>query len=305
MGRSSCHAGSRVTPPAPLPAAASGTAPRRGRRARTSSSCVPRSTMRPFSSTRIWSASRTVEIRCETMIDVRSRMTPRSRRQDLLLGVRVHRRQRIVQDQDRRVDHQRARERRALLLPARQRDAALADHRVVALGELRHVLVEPARCPAARPRRGPSAQRPADAVPKAMLSASVSEKRNGSCGTKPMAAAARRATGRARPRRRGTPCPAAGRSSRGSRLMSVDLPDPVAPDERHRLPRLDRGPTRRRRTVRSPNANVRSRNSISPRDLAAASHAAGPPAGRRSPARRRAPRACRFHDAMPRAAACW
>ena len=63
-------------------------------------------------------------------------------RQDLLFGVRVHGRQRVVQDQDPRVDGQGARERRPLLLAARQRDAALADDRVVAVREVGDVLVE-------------------------------------------------------------------------------------------------------------------------------------------------------------------
>ena len=62
------------------------------------------------------------------MIDVRARMHGAQPRQNLLFGVGVHRRQRIVQDQDPRVDRHGARQRGALLLPARQRDAALADH---------------------------------------------------------------------------------------------------------------------------------------------------------------------------------
>jgi hypothetical protein len=64
-------------------------------------------------------------------------------RQDFLFGVGVDRRQRIVQDQDARVDDDGARERRPLLLTARQGNPTLADHRVVALRKIGDVLVEP------------------------------------------------------------------------------------------------------------------------------------------------------------------
>ena len=52
---------------------------------------------------------------------------------DLRLGRRVDRRGRVVEDQDARVDDERARDRDALALAARERDPALADHGVVAL----------------------------------------------------------------------------------------------------------------------------------------------------------------------------
>ena len=51
------------------------------------------------------------------------------------LGLGVDRRQRVVEDQDPRVGGQRAGQRDPLALAARQRDAALADQRVVALGQ--------------------------------------------------------------------------------------------------------------------------------------------------------------------------
>src|SRR3954471_5168226 len=54
---------------------------------------------------------------------------PAQPRQDLLLRVRIHGRERIVEDQHPRIDHQGPRERRALLLAARERDATLADGR--------------------------------------------------------------------------------------------------------------------------------------------------------------------------------
>ena len=52
---------------------------------------------------------------------------------DPRLGRRVDRRGRVVEDQDARVDEQRARDRDPLPLAARERDPALADDRVVAL----------------------------------------------------------------------------------------------------------------------------------------------------------------------------
>ena len=74
--------------------------------------------------------------------------------------------------------------------------------------------------------------RSADFAPpcaNAMLSAIDSEKRNASCGTNPMARR-RAASGRSRT---STPSmntvPGGGSNSRGSRLMSVDFPDPVGP----------------------------------------------------------------------------
>ena len=148
--------------------------------------------------------------------------------------------------------------RRALLLAARQRDAALADHRVVALREIGDVLVE-----ARDGRGGHDASHPGVAAiaarsassgdpvldaawrascassPKATLSASVSENRNGSCGTKPIAPRST-ASGMSRT---STPSmktvPGGGSCRRASRLISVDLPDPVDADERDRLSGLD------------------------------------------------------------------
>ena len=52
---------------------------------------------------------------------------------DAGLGRRVDRGGRVVEDEDARVDREGARDRDPLPLPARERDAALADHRVVAL----------------------------------------------------------------------------------------------------------------------------------------------------------------------------
>ena len=85
---------------------------------------------------------------------------------DPRLGRRVDRRGRVVEDQDPRVDHERARDREALALAARERDPALADHRVVALRQPLDELVRLRRAaPRARPPRGQRRR-----APKAMLS---------------------------------------------------------------------------------------------------------------------------------------
>ena len=153
----------------------------------------------------------------------------------------------------------RARDRRALLLAARQRDAALADHRVVALRESRRrpcrAAPPPPRlrsrcaahrrqcagraCPPARPARPGRTRRCRRACPRT--------------GTAPAARSRSRRAGspaecRARRRRRRRPCPAADRAAAASRLTSVDLPEPVGADDRDRLARLDAWRTRGRRT---------------------------------------------------------
>src|SRR5579863_422419 len=56
--------------------------------------------------------------------------------QDLFLGLRINARERVIEDQDARVADHGARNRRALLLAARKRQAALAHQRVKAFGEL-------------------------------------------------------------------------------------------------------------------------------------------------------------------------
>ena len=105
----------------------------RPRSSPTRSSCVPRAATRPWSRTTISSASAIVERRCAMITVVRSAHRLAQAEPDLRLGRRVDRRGRVVEDQDPRVDDERARDRDALALPARERDPALADHRVVAL----------------------------------------------------------------------------------------------------------------------------------------------------------------------------
>ena len=60
---------------------------------------------------------------------------------DLLLGRRVDGRRRVVEDEDPRVGEQRARDRDPLALAAAQRQPALADARVVAVGQRRDEVV--------------------------------------------------------------------------------------------------------------------------------------------------------------------
>ena len=62
--------------------------------------------------------------------------------QDRALGLAVDRRQRVVEEQDRRVGDERTRQRGPLFLAAGERDAALAHDGVEALGALREVLLE-------------------------------------------------------------------------------------------------------------------------------------------------------------------
>ena len=141
--------------------------------------------------------------------------------------------------------HHGARERRALLLAARQRDAALADHRVVALRKIGDVLVE-ARDRRRRRRSLGVAQRPGRpscrdlaSRPNATLSASVSEKRNGSCGTNPIAPRST-ASGMSRTSTPSTnTVPGGGSCSRAQQVDQRRLARSGGADERHGLPGLD------------------------------------------------------------------
>ncbi len=114
----------------------------------------PVAATRPSSSTTISSASAIVDSRCAITNVVRPAITSRQRELDLLLGRGVDRRGRVVEDQDPRVGEDRARDRDPLALAARQRQPALADHRVVALGQRLDERRRPARPPPrARPPR--------------------------------------------------------------------------------------------------------------------------------------------------------
>ena len=98
-----------------------------------SSSCVPLSTTWPLSTTTMRSASASVERRCAISNVVRPHEHPAQRRVDLLLDPRVDRRGRVVEQQDLGIGEQRPRERDPLALPAREREALLADDGVVAV----------------------------------------------------------------------------------------------------------------------------------------------------------------------------
>jgi len=63
--------------------------------------------------------------------------------ENLVFGLRIHRRHRIVQHEDSRIDVERARNGRSLLLPARQGDATLADARLIAEREVGHIPRQP------------------------------------------------------------------------------------------------------------------------------------------------------------------
>ena len=83
----------------------------------------------------IASARRMVDSRCAMTNDVRLHQV-RERVLHEQLGLGVERRGRFVEDQDRRVLQERARDREPLPLPAGQALPALADRRVVAVGQL-------------------------------------------------------------------------------------------------------------------------------------------------------------------------
>ena len=110
-----------------------GTARRRRRRASSSVSKVPCSTIRPSRARGSGRPSRTVDSRCAMTNVVRPSISRSRPCMIERLGLGVERRRRLVQDQDRRVAQDGARDGDALLLALGQRHAPLADHRVVAL----------------------------------------------------------------------------------------------------------------------------------------------------------------------------
>ena len=144
---------------------------------------------------------------------------------DQRLALAVEARRGLVEDQDARVGENRARDRDALALPARQLDAALADDRVVALLELLDELVA-VRDPADAPR-SPRASPPAARTRCSRRSC----RRTGSCpAARRRAASGSRAAARvARSRPSTSTRPVVGRLNAITRLMSVLLPEPLEP----------------------------------------------------------------------------
>ena len=63
--------------------------------------------------------------------------------QDAPLGLAVHAGQRVVEDQNPRIDRQRAGQRDALLLASRERDAALTDRRLEPARERFEIVGQP------------------------------------------------------------------------------------------------------------------------------------------------------------------
>ncbi len=104
---------------------------------REQAACVPRSTMRPCSSTRISSASTIVDSRCAMVSVVWLRAIAASSAWIAFSDLRIERARRLVEDQDARRLEDRARDGDALLLAAGELEAALADRRRVALGQAR------------------------------------------------------------------------------------------------------------------------------------------------------------------------
>ena len=102
--------------------------------------------------------------------------------EDLVFGLRVDAGESVVEDQNARVADQGAGNGGALFLSAGKRDAALADHGVVASGK-------PSMSTAMLRGLGgaaASSESVAESTPSAMFSRMRSLKRNVSCGTKPM-----------------------------------------------------------------------------------------------------------------------
>ena len=108
---------------------------------RTSSPCVPASTMQPLSMTRMRSAFWTVASRCAITSVVRSVHQTVKRLLHSALAFGIERTRRFVEQQDRRVLQNGARNRNPLTLAARQRRTALAELAVVAVGQRPNELI--------------------------------------------------------------------------------------------------------------------------------------------------------------------
>ena len=120
-----------------------------------SSSWVPRPTIRPASRTTIWSAWRMVLTRWATMITVASAVSGASAARSARVGGVVERRERVVEQVDLRLVHERPGDGEALALTAGDVGAALGDRGVEAVGHRARRSRGPgrSRAPATAPRR--------------------------------------------------------------------------------------------------------------------------------------------------------
>src|SRR3954468_784995 len=143
---------------------------------------------------------------------------------DRRLGARVHRRRRVIEDQDPRIRQECPRDGDALPLPTRERQPALADDRRVSLGK---PLDEGVRLRA--PGGGLDVSSNASGLAYAMFSAIVAENRKLSSATKAicersdLTSTARRAAPSTRTD------PRLGSYSRASRATRLVLPEPDGP----------------------------------------------------------------------------
>ena len=151
---------------------------------RISSSCVPCSQMRPSATTRMREALRMVERRWAMMSVVRPSASCVERVLDLRLRHAVERARGLVQDQDGRILQEDPRDGHALLLPAGQERAALADIGVEAVGHGHDVVINFRLLRAASLISLHGSVR---AGRSGCCSQMVSAKRNTSCCTTPMA----------------------------------------------------------------------------------------------------------------------
>ena len=110
----------------------------RCRRAASKPSWVPRSTITPSSSTRISSASTTVDSRCAIISVVRRAGQFVQARLDFVLGARIERTGRFVEDQYLRIFQDHACDGHSLLFAAGQFQPALAHAGRVAVREFRN-----------------------------------------------------------------------------------------------------------------------------------------------------------------------
>jgi hypothetical protein len=136
----------------------------------------------------------------------------------------VERRVRLVEDEEDRVAIERAGEREALLLAAREAAHRGAEAGVVAFGELEHDVVDMGLSPPRRPARGRGIQ-----AMCAMFSATVPSKKRTSCGRSRCGSRARRGRTARASRRRAGPRPPTGGAGPVMTRARVDLPEPLRP----------------------------------------------------------------------------